>query len=328
MKSCQASEKLSACLQEHEEAVQKWKKRKHLLDTKDLACDEIECLLALADLCKRYPQEPLPKVLADQIVATLFFENSTRTRSSFELAASALGASVLHLDIGSSSVSKGETLDDTARTIVAMGARAIIVRHKSSGSAYQLAQMLDKSTSVINAGDGWNAHPTQALLDLFTMREARGGLSGKKVAIVGDIVHSRVARSDIWLLQKEGMDVHVAGPPTLVPRDIANFNVSVHDQIQPAIKDCDFIIVLRMQLERQKQGLIPSLGEYKKLFRLDHNRIKNAKQNVVIMHPGPVNRGIEITDELASDERFSVIDRQVTNGVAVRIAALYLTAGA
>lgn len=327
MQSCQASEIFASCLEEHRQAVQKWKVRKHLLDTKDLASDEIECLLALAELCKKHPQD-LPKVLANQIVATLFFESSTRTRSSFELAAQALGASVLNLDINSSSVSKGETLDDTARTIVAMGAKAIIVRHKSSGSAYQLAQMLDKSTSVINAGDGWNAHPTQGLLDLFTMREARGALAGKKVTIVGDIVHSRVARSDMWVLQKQGMAVHVAGPPTLVPRDIANFNVTVHDKLEPATQDADFIIVLRMQLERQKQGLLPSIGEYKKLFRLDHARIKNAKANVVIMHPGPVNRGIEITDELAADERYSVIDRQVTNGLAVRIAALYLTVGA
>lgn len=303
-----------------------WRKRRHLLDTKDLTVDEIECLIAVAQCCKdihRQSRAPLT-LLSNKVVANLFYENSTRTRSSFELAARKLGASVLNLDIRMSSVAKGETIDDTARTLVSMGVDAVVQRHSSSGSAHRLAALLADEVHVLNAGDGWNAHPTQALLDLFSMQETGKKLRGCKVAIIGDITHSRVARSNIWLLKKLGAELHVSGPPTLVPRDLSTFGVAVHDRLEPAIQDADFVIALRLQLERQEQGLIPSTGEYKRLYRLDHDRIKLCRPDVRVLHPGPVNRGIEITDELVDDSAISLVNLQVANGIAVRMAVLYL----
>lgn len=303
-----------------------WTKRKHLLDTKDLSKEEVEVLLAAASICKRLrlvEEEPL-NLLRNKVITTLFYENSTRTRSSFELAAKSLGATFINLDTDKSSVSKGETIHDTANTLVSMGANCIIQRHKSSGSAHILSQNLSDQVHVVNAGDGWNAHPTQALLDLFSMLEHCSSIQGKKIAIIGDIIHSRVARSDIWLLQTFGADIHVAAPPTLLPKGLNELGVKVHLDVNDAIADADFIITLRMQLERQKQGLIPSLGEYKRLYRLDHERLKLAKASVKVLHPGPVNRDIEITDKLASDEKYSLIETQVSNGIAVRMAVLYL----
>lgn len=303
-----------------------WRKRRHLLDTKDLTVEEVEGLIALSKVCKRLHKRskaPL-NVLSNKVVANLFYENSTRTRSSFELAARKLGASVLNLDIRMSSVTKGETIEDTARTLVSMGVDAVVQRHGSSGSAYTLATLLKNDVHVLNAGDGWNAHPTQALLDLFSMQETCNDFSGRKIAIIGDIIHSRVARSNIWLLKKLQADIHVAGPPTLVPADIAHLGVSVHDRLEPAIKDADFVIALRLQLERQEQGLIPSIGEYKRLYQLDHQRVKACKPDVRVLHPGPVNRGIEITDDLVDDARISLVNLQVANGIAVRMAVLYL----
>lgn len=313
-----------------------WRERGHLLDTKDLAEEEIDCLVAVAARCKALHTKgvaPLT-VLRNKIVANLFYENSTRTRSSFDLAAQKLGASVLNLDIRMSSVSKGETIEDTARTLVSMGTHAVIQRHASSGSSHRLAQELHGQVHVINAGDGWNAHPTQALLDLYSMLEVLGNIDknikvkqrmkGIKVAIVGDITHSRVARSNLWLLKTVGADVQLCGPPTLLPPHLDSFGCPVHHNLDEAIKDCDFIMVLRLQLERQQQGLIPSIGEYKRLYRVDHQRIAIAKTGVKVMHPGPVNRGIEITDDLASDPKFSLINTQVTNGIAVRMAVLFL----
>ncbi|HEY9868432.1 MAG TPA: aspartate carbamoyltransferase catalytic subunit [Candidatus Obscuribacterales bacterium] len=300
--------------------------RRHLVDTRDLTVAEIDCLMAVAGVCKYLygmTSKPLP-VLEDMIVANLFYESSTRTRSSFELAARKLGVSVLNLDIASSSVSKGETIGDTAQTLMSMGVHAVVQRHSSSGSAYQLAQALGDRVHVINAGDGWNAHPTQALLDLFSMLECKPDLRGSKVAIIGDITHSRVARSNIWLLKLLGVDIHVAGPPTLVPPDLVSFGVTVHNRLEPAIENCDFVMALRLQLERQKQGLIPSTGEYKRLYRLDHHRIRLAKPTVRVLHPGPVNRDVEITGELADDPALSLMSRQVYNGIAVRMAVLYL----
>lgn len=282
--------------------------------------------MEVAALCKKNHQsevEPLA-VLSGKTIANIFYENSTRTRSSFEMAARRLGASVLNLDTKVSSVAKGETITDTARQLVSMRVDAIVQRHSASGAAAHVATELGDKVQIINAGDGWHAHPTQALLDFFTMTEIRGSLSGARVAIVGDILHSRVARSNMWLLTKYGVDLNVAGPPTLVPAGLESFGVTVHNRLEPAIEGCDFIMVLRLQMERQKQGLIPSVGEYKKLFRLDHARLQLAAPGVRILHPGPVNRGIEITDALVDDESKSLIDAQVANGVAVRMAVLYL----
>jgi aspartate carbamoyltransferase catalytic subunit len=306
--------------------VDLWRARRHLLDTKDLTKVEVECALRFAAVCKKLCQleiAPLP-VLNSKVVANIFYENSTRTRSSFELAARRLGATVLNLDVQSSSVAKGETLLDTAQTLIAMGVHAIVQRHASSGSAHRLSEAFHDKVHVLNAGDGWNAHPTQGLLDLFTMLEVMPDLCGAKVAIVGDISHSRVARSNIWLLKLFGAHIHLAGPPTLMPPEISKLGVTVHNQLEPAIEDADFVIALRIQLERQKKGEIPSLSEYKKLYRLDHHRLKLAKPTARVLHPGPVNRGVELTDHLADDPELSLIRTQVANGVAVRMAVLYL----
>lgn len=311
---------------QHSPGMKLWAERRHVLDTKDLTIDEIETLMSVASVCKRLHSTgaaPL-SVLRNKVVANLFYENSTRTRSSFELAAQKLGASVLNLDIKMSSVVKGETIEDTARTLVSMGVDAVIQRHVSSGSAFKLAQAMADQVHVINAGDGWNAHPTQALLDLCSMREIRQDLTGCKVTIVGDITHSRVARSNIWLLQKLGVDIHVTGPPTLVPVGMSSLGVTVHERLQEALDGADFVIALRLQMERQQQGLIPSLGEYKKLYRLDHERMKFARPGARVLHPGPVNRGIEITDELVDDPNVSLVNLQVSNGIAVRMAILYV----
>jgi aspartate carbamoyltransferase catalytic subunit len=309
----------------HSAGAEAWKRRRHLLETRDLTPDELRCFLDVARVCKESHESGAPlAVLRGKTIANIFYENSTRTRSSFEVAARQLGADVLNLDTKVSSVTKGETIVDTARQLVAMRVAAIVQRHSSSGSAHLLVRELGERVQVLNAGDGWNAHPTQGLLDLLTMTEIHPQLAGLKVAIVGDITHSRVARSDIWLLQSFGANIHIAGPPTLVPPELSKLGVVVHNQLEPAIENADFIIMLRLQLERQTQGLIPSIGEYKRLFRLDHSKLKLASPEVRVLHPGPVNRGIEITDELVDDPYYSLITTQVTNGVAARMAALYL----
>lgn len=307
----------------------RWAERRHIIDTKSLSLEEIECIMTVAAACKDLHDKgvaPLT-VLKHKSVANLFYENSTRTRSSFELAARKLGASVLNLDINSSSAAKGESIADTARTLVSMGVNAVVQRHPASGSAAMLASALGDRVCVINAGDGWNAHPTQALLDLFSMREVKPSVLGTKVAIVGDIRHSRVARSNIWLLQKLGVDIHLCGPPSLVPRHFSELGVVVERRLEAAVEDADFIIALRLQTERQQQGLIPSLSEYKSLYRLDHERIRNAKSDVKVLHPGPVNRGVEITEALLDDANYSLVSRQVTNGIAIRMALLYVLLG-
>jgi aspartate carbamoyltransferase catalytic subunit len=306
-----------------------WRKRHHLLDTKSLTIGEIDLLIAEARVCKRVHAmiSAPPLVLNNKVVANLFYENSTRTRSSFEMAAKKLGAHVINLDINTSSVGKGETIQDTAKALVGLGVNVIVQRHPSSGSAQSIAQHLGDSVHVINAGDGWNEHPTQALLDLFTMQEVSPKLAGKKITLVGDIKHSRVARSNIWLLQKMGLDIRLCGPPTLVPAQFAEIGCSIYDNLEEAVAGADFIMALRLQLERQEQGLIPSIGEYKKLYRLDHKRIRAASPSVRILHPGPVNKGVEITDELVEDEKYSLVSTQVTNGVAVRMALLCLLLG-
>jgi len=306
--------------------VQLWRRRRHLLDTKDITPDELSAVLEAATICKAMVDcgEGPQNVLGTKTVANLFYENSTRTRSSFELAAKRLGATVINVDIASSSVAKGETIIDTGRTLTAMAVDALVQRHHASGSALLVAREFGEEVHVINAGDGWNSHPTQALLDYFTMWELRGHVKGLKIAIIGDITHSRVARSNIWLLKRMGADIHVAGPPTLLPPELGKLGVTIHTRLEPAIENADFIMVLRLQLERQQQGLIPSIGEYKRLYRLDHPRLKLANADCKVFHPGPMNRDIEIAHSLADDMERSLVRAQVANGVAVRMAVLFL----
>lgn len=306
--------------------VRLWRQRQHLLDVDDLQDSELETLLEATRICQKIilnHEPPLP-FLSNRVIANLFYENSTRTRSSFELAAKRLSATVLNLDIASSSAAKGETMADTGKTLLAMGVHAIIQRHHASGSAQQIAQVLGNDMCIINAGDGWHAHPTQALLDYFTIQEIRPQISGLKIAIIGDITHSRVAGSNIRLLKRLGADIHVAGPPTMVPAHMDKLGVQVHDRLVPAIEKADFIMVLRLQLERQKQGLIPSIDEYKKIYRLDSGKLILASPSVRILHPGPMNRDIEITHELAENKDKCLVLRQVSNGAALRMAVLYL----
>lgn len=308
------------------DGAQKFKRRRHLLDTGDLSLDEVSAILNSARSAKNiFLKDKAPlDLLSDKVVATIFYENSTRTKSSFDLAARNLGARVIHLDVSTSSVVKGETLNDTARTLVAMGIDALVQRHSSSGAAHQLRSVVPDSVSIINAGDGWNAHPTQALLDLFTMQEVCQTVEGKKVAIIGDIKHSRVARSNIRLLVPQGADVHLCAPPTLMPAEINQMGVTVHYELSEAIADADFVMVLRMQTERQQDGLITSLDDYRKLYRLDHNRLKLAKPGVRVLHPGPINRAVELTSDLADDSDISLIQTQVANGIFTRMAVLLL----
>ncbi len=307
--------------------------RKRLLSTKDLQKEEVQLILETAKTLSEIPTRPIKKVptLRGKVVINLFYENSTRTRSSFELAGKYLSADVTNFSISTSSVKKGETLQDTAQTLIQMGADSVIIRHQHSGIPFQLAEFLPPHISIINAGDGANEHPTQALLDLYTMYEtAQSDVSiedffkNKKITIVGDVLHSRVARSNIWLLQKYGVDITLCGPSTLLPEKFKEFGVKVSWNLEEAIKDSDFIMVLRLQMERQEKGLIPSLDEYNKLFGLNHEKLKLAHKNVKVLHPGPMNRGVEISSELADDLNYSLINKQVSNGVAVRMALLYL----
>lgn len=302
-----------------------WQERHHLLDTNDLHADEISVFLDVAQRCRLHHQNAsTPPILQGLTVGNLFYENSTRTRSSFEMAARQLGASVLNLNTKLSSVTKGESIADTAKQLAAMHVAAIVQRHSAAGSAALVAGALGKKVHLLNAGDGWHSHPTQALLDLLTMHQVKPNLAGAKIAIIGDITHSRVARSNICLLRKVGLDIHVAGPPTLLPPSLAECGVTVHSRLEPAIEKADFVMMLRLQLERQQQGLIPGIGEYRRLFRLDHQRLQLAKPGVRVMHPGPVNRNVEVTDDLVDDENVSLLMAQVTNGVAARMAVLYL----
>ena len=300
--------------------------RKSLLSTRDLLKEEIDLILTTAKSFSEILTRAVKKVptLRGKVIINLFYENSTRTRSSFELAGKYLSGDVTNFSVSTSSVKKGETLQDTAQTLIQMGADAVIIRHQHSGIPFQLAKLMPENISLINAGDGTNEHPTQALLDLYTIKEVLDNVSGRKIAIVGDVLHSRVARSNIWLLQKMGMDIHVCGPPTLMPKSFADYGVKVHWDLKDAIKDADIIMALRLQIERQSKGLIPSLDEYHRLFGLDHEKIKLAKKNVKLLHPGPMNRGVEVTSELADDGTYSLINKQVSNGVSIRMALLYL----
>lgn len=298
-------------------------KSKDLLGLREVSAEEIEYILDTAKTMKYIITSNNKKTphLQGKSIITLFYENSTRTRLSFELASKYMSANAANISASGSSVAKGETLIDTGKTIDMMGTDVIIIRHPQSGAAQLLAQNV--KASVINAGDGMNEHPTQALLDMFTMREKLGSLKGIKVAILGDIYHSRVARSNIWGLQKMGAEVCVAGPATMLPPGIEKTGAKVFSTIQEALIDADVVMSLRLQLERQKKALFPSVREYSRFFGLDDKRLMLAKKDALIMHPGPVNRGVELTSSVADDD-MSVINEQVTNGVAVRMALLYL----
>jgi len=302
-----------------------WSGRRHIIDTSDLTLDEVEYLFSIA---RRYRDGgpaalPLPQEFHGQGVANVFYENSTRTRSSFEFAGKVLRLNVVNIDSKVSSVNKGESIEDTGRNLAAMGFKIIIQRHSSAGACDLLVQAIGDKTCIINAGEGASSHPSQALLDAMTMLEYRENLHGAKVAIIGDITHSRVARSNLWLLQLLGAEVHFAGPPTLMPSYLRELGAHVHMRPEEAIKDADFIMALRLQLERQQSGLIPSIDEYQRVFRIDHERLALGKPGIKVLHPQPMNRDIEITYSLADDQKFSLMDKQVSNGFALRMAILY-----
>jgi len=307
-------------------------KRKDLLGIADLSPEEINFILDTAETFRDVNQRQIKKVptLRGKTVINLFFESSTRTRTSFEIAAKRLSADAINISASTSSVVKGETLVDTALNLQAMAPDAIVIRHSSSGAPHQIAKVV--SAAVINAGDGAHEHPTQALLDALTIRGNKGRIAGLKVAIVGDIRHSRVARSNAHLLSKLGAHVALAGPRTLLPfgleKQIApsEGSVTFAPDINEAIKDADVVMMLRIQLERQSGGFFPSLREYSIHYGLNRRRLELAKDDVIVLHPGPINRGIEIDSDVA-DGPFSLILNQVENGVAVRMAALYLLAG-
>jgi aspartate carbamoyltransferase catalytic subunit len=298
-------------------------KSKDLLGLRDISSEEIEYILSTAKTMKYILSSNNKKTahLQGKSIITLFYENSTRTRLSFELASKYMGASAANISASSSSVQKGETLIDTGKTIDCMGSDVIVIRHPMSGAPHLLAQNV--KSSVINAGDGMNEHPTQALLDMFTIVEKKGSLKGLKVAIVGDVLHSRVARSNIWGMTKLGAEVGISGPATLIPPGIEKLGVKVFSTVQEAILDADVVMGLRIQLERQKKALFPTIREYARFFGLDDKRLKLAKEDAIVLHPGPVNRGVELSSAVVDGEQ-SVINEQVTNGVAVRMALLYL----
>jgi len=301
-------------------------KRKDILDMKDLSVEEINLILDTADSFLEVSTREIKKVptLRGKTIINLFVEASTRTRTSFEIAGKRLSADTINISGSSSSIIKGETLIDTARNLEAMNPDVIVLRHSAAGTPHMLARLV--KPSVINAGDGAHEHPTQALLDLMTIREKKGRIAGLKIALVGDIAHSRVARSNIYGMTRMGAEVHVAGPATMIPREIGKMGVAVHHQLAPAIKGADIIMMLRIQLERQEKNLFPSLREYANFFGLNAQNIKLAREDVLVMHPGPTNRGVEISPEVADGPRSIILD-QVTNGVAVRMALLYLLTG-
>lgn len=300
--------------------------RKDLLTIAALSAEQIQLILTTAESLKEVGGRDIKKVpaLRGKTVVNLFFEPSTRTRTSFELAAKRLSADVINFSPSTSSMVKGETLVDTARNIEAMQADIIVLRHPSPGAAENLARSV--KSSVINAGDGWHEHPTQALLDVFTIKEKKGRVSGLMVVIVGDIAHSRVARSNILALTKLGAEVRVVAPPTMIPFGLEHFGVAVFYNLDEALIGADVIIMLRLQRERLGRALLPSLREYAKLFCLTPERLKLAKPDAIVMHPGPLNRGVEISPSVA-DSNVAVILDQVTNGVSVRMALMYLLSG-
>ncbi len=321
--------------------------RRHVLGLADFTPGEYDTVLQTAASFQEVLARRTKKVpaLQGQVIANLFFEASTRTRSSFELAAKRLSADTLNFAPGTSSLTKGETILDTAKTYLAMGANMMVIRHRDAGVPQTIAaemDRLDTRVGILNAGDGQHEHPTQGLLDLFTICSLLnfeyprlGLLAGKKIAIIGDILHSRVARSNIWCLTSSQAEVHLAAPPTLLPKwfgEIVNDESSgiprrqlfIHSDIEPALKDADFVMTLRLQKERMSAHLLPSLREYHQNYGITRDRVKLCQPDVKILHPGPVNRGVEISSDLMDDPNFSLIPQQVTNGVAVRMALLYL----
>ena len=297
----------------------------NLLGLKETSRDDITAILDDAVKLNDVLEQDIKKsnILSGKSIITLFFENSTRTRVSFELASKYLGATAANISAGGSSIAKGETLIDTAKTLEAMGTDVIIIRHSMSGSPHLISKYI--GSKVINAGDGMNEHPTQALLDIMTIREKKGKVEGLKVAIVGDVKHSRVARSNIYGLNKLGAEVVLAGPSTLLPSNLQDMGVKVYTDVEKAVEGADVVMGLRIQLERQKKGLFPSIREYNKYFGIDERRLSMAKPDAILMHPGPVNRGVELNPQVADGSQ-SVINQQVTNGVCVRMAVLNMLA--
>ncbi len=297
----------------------------HILGIKDLTKEDIELIFKTADNFKDVLNRPIKKVpsLRDITVANLFFENSTRTRLSFELAEKRLSADVINFSAASSSVKKGETLIDTVNNILAMKVDLVVMRHPNAGAAKFLAQNV--KARIVNAGDGAHEHPTQALLDTFSIREKLGKVEGVKVLIVGDILHSRVALSNIFALQKLGAEVKLCGPPTLMPKHIESLGVEVEYDLRTGLEWCDVANMLRIQLERQEIKYFPSLREYTMMYGLDLKMLNSLSKEIVIMHPGPINRGVEISTDIADSEHAIILD-QVENGVAIRMAVLYLLA--
>jgi aspartate carbamoyltransferase catalytic subunit len=307
-------------------------RRRHVLDLDDFSADEIELVLETTTAMKEILSRDVPRApaLRGTTVVTLFYEASTRTRASFELAGKVLGADVINLTSSGSSVEKGESLIDTVRTLQAIGAQVLVMRHSMSGAPYLAAAHCD--AKVINAGDGWHAHPTQGLLDLFTLRTRVGDLRGRRIVIVGDVAHSRVARSDIWGLSKLGAEIVVSAPPTLLPaglgqpREDGLPSVTVETDFDQAVRGADAVMTLRLQHERMASGLLPSLREYSRLYQVNEARMAKANPGAPVLHPGPMNEGVEISAALAHSQA-SLIEEQVQNGVAVRMALLYLMRG-
>jgi aspartate carbamoyltransferase catalytic subunit len=300
--------------------------QKHLLGIKDLTNDDIELVFETADNFKAIINRPIKKVpsLRDITIANIFFENSTRTRISFELAQKRLSADIVNFSASSSSVSKGETLVDTVKNILSMKVDMVVMRHPAPGACVFLSNHI--KAQIINAGDGTHEHPTQALLDAYSIREKLGTVKGKKVVIVGDILHSRVALSNILCLKKLGADVMVCGPTTLIPKYIHTLGVKIEHDLMKALNWCDVANMLRIQLERQEIKYFPSLREYSMLYGVNKERLDSLNKEIIIMHPGPINRGVEITSDVA-DSKHSIILDQVENGVATRMAIMYLLAG-
>lgn len=313
-------------------SIAAWR-HKHVLDLDDFNREEIELIFEIADAMAEILTRDVKKVptLRGKTVVTLFYEPSTRTRASFELAAKNLSADTISLDASKSSIAKGESLVDSLRTIQALGVDIIIMRHSQAGAPYIATQYIN--CSMINAGDGCHAHPTQALLDLYTIRCHLGKLDGLKAVIIGDIMHSRVARSNLWGMTTMGINVVLCAPPTLLPRGLGSFikncnlmNVNIETRLESALEKADIVMPLRLQIERQQSGLLPTIREYVQLYQLDEKRLSLAKPHALVLHPGPMNEGIEISPEVAHGAQ-SVIEEQVTNGVAIRMALLYLIAG-
>jgi len=313
-------------------SISSWRHR-HILDLDDFTTEEIELVFEIADAMAEILTREVKKVptLRGKTIVNLFYEPSTRTRSSFELAAKNLSADTISLDASKSSIAKGESLVDSLCTLQALGADVIVMRHSQSGAPYLAAQ--HTNTSIINAGDGWHAHPSQALLDLYTIRSHLGKLDNLKVVIIGDIMHSRVARSNIWGMSTMKTKLTLCAPATLLPKGLEDFinkyqlpNINIEPKIETALEEADVVMPLRLQMERQQSGLLPTLREYIQLYQLNKHRLSLAKPNALVMHPGPINEGIEISSEVAHGVQ-SVIEKQVTNGIAIRMSLFYLVTG-